>query len=235
MSKTYDDIAKQFEQLFSIVLSSKKLSKSIQQYYGSPKSKTYHQSKKTAKSVMSYSPTKKKTSPEKNSRLCPWIEDNKNYSLFQSFQSPKKNKNTKKVAKSFQGFKKPEPLQYNEYSYENETGTETEVLSILTDSEMNSDDEEYFIEELDAILNDHITKKFFRVWKNRFMIRTSILIKRELQNLTLSKQMTQNQEIESENEEEKMDSNDNGPYKRLSALDSEEKENLIDIILSSQE
>ncbi|EAX97637.1 hypothetical protein TVAG_382610 [Trichomonas vaginalis G3] len=241
MSITFDDIANQFEQLFSIVSRSKKLSKSImsQQASNSKLSKSVRSrsSRKSLKSSYSCKSSCKMTSPEKNSRLCPWIEDNRHYSTLLSLQKQSKPKKSLRMTKSFQGYREQEKT-FDEpefFSPDYDTNS-TEVYPSYSDSEMNSDDEEMFIREIDLILNSHIQKKFFQSWRNRFMIRTSILIKKQLQSISLSHQYNHENEFYHEEEEECIqDSSESLPPKRLSALDSEEKERLIDILLSSQE
>ena len=250
MSFVYNDIANQLERLYDIISRSREYNSSICQ--GKQK-KTKRSQSYSSKSVnRSNSPKKQKQSNssvrsarppklEKNSRLCPWIELDEQIKSFQYQNLPEKRRNRSakttpvtptpirksKPIKSHQIYEYSDDSPISDYS-QGEYSNDYDFYSSEYQS-MSSEQEEFLLNDIQDTLDFYITQHFFHKWENRFFAKASMLIQKELRTIESKTEVKNETIFESSSTESTDDVN------HITALDSDEKERLIDIIFNSSE
>ena len=267
MAFSYEEISTQLEKLSEIIERSRARSMHTESY-----NKSISQSKKTMKSVNYYDSPKSKaksqvaakprklSKPEKNPRLCPWVELDDQIKDFH--QENLYGKPAKRKAKTAPPSLKKKALRKKQQnasirSEQKEQSQDSRSLYSYSDSNVysdydpyysysdysfGSDQEDFLISEIEGPIQKGLVRTFFRKWERRFFARISLLIQRELHNNeNRAKQENEDQkkpkskESPEKHADEEQESDDNKAQKNFTDVDSDQKEKLIDIIFNSSQ
>ena len=258
MAFSYDEISTQLEKLSDIIQRSRARSIHTENY-----NKSVSQTKQTVKSVNSYhsktqtkpktrSPKHKKLSKlERNPRLCPWIELDDQIKDFQNKDinrkptkkkaktappSVTKKKPTKIIQKDSNNDAKTQQFRDSPSFYSYDDYDEYYPYYSYSDYSMGSDQEDFLISEIEGPINKGIVKQCFKKWEKRFLARISLLIQRELHQSEDSKDKINQKKEETEKKTyDKQTNQETKPRKTFNDVDSDQKEQLIDIIFNSSQ